>query len=150
MKQIYQQLCSDISNICTKITWGGQKDQCLTCSSYEVMNIAPLQKVCTDFIVRHFVHSQGISPKLTEQIKHCEVVYSTGLLKELVARYPTVLTDELLEILCHRNISTLNLQKCSQLTQRGLKSTLERCVPTLFLSFSRLFRPVIRSLIDSL
>lgn len=103
------------------------------------MNIAPLQKVCTDVIVRHFIHSQGISPKFTEQIKHCEAVYSTGLLKELVARYPTVVTDDLLEILCHRSISTLNLHKCSQITQRGLKSTLERCVPTPFLSFSRVF-----------
>ena len=95
------------------------------------MYIAKLQLHCMNCIIQHVCENFGNKPSdiLLNQLHQCGGivdVFTHQILNEMVKRYPLMVTDKIIQILCHESLKYINLRSCKNISLSGLEIVLNR------------------------
>lgn len=95
------------------------------------MVISTLQSICFDVILQQFYNYQngGTSKCLLNELEKGRIIdlFLDGIFTRLVDRYPLIVCDDIINLLCHPNLKTVSLKGCKNVSAHGLNTIIERC-----------------------
>lgn len=96
------------------------------------MVISTLQSICFDVILQQFYNYQngGTSKCLLNELEKGRIIdlFLDGIFTRLVDRYPLIVCDDIINLLCHPNLKTVSLKGCKNVSAHGLNTIIERYV----------------------
>lgn len=103
------------------------------------MHIASLQAISLDILTRH------LCTRADENLSKClqnlnqngsEGMFRRVIFKEMLEKYPSLVTDSTLDLFCHGNWKEVNIKKCRSVSKEGFANVIGKCtnVETLDIS----------------